>query len=72
MLKNAEVEYEPKLPLDKNPTLYTKSSVTCSILRNGCQKLARKRAELILPSCTGQVEYADALNAAGFRLIDIV
>ena len=49
-----------------------KEAVLGSILRNGCQKLARKRAELIPPSCTGQVEYADALNAAGFRLIDIV
>ena len=63
-------EYELKF-FDKNLSEEQKEEAL-SILRKGCQSLQEKGAELILPSCTGQVEYADALNAAGFRLIDIV
>lgn len=42
-----------------------------SILRNGCQSLKDKGAELILPACVGQIEYAETLNLAGFHLVDL-
>ena len=51
-------EYELKF-FDKNLNAEQKEAAL-SILRNGCHSLQEKGAELILPSCTGQVEYADA------------
>ncbi len=42
-----------------------------AILRNGCQSLQQNGAEIILPGCIGQLEFADALKAAGFQFVDI-